>query len=110
MAGIVIDDFYRLNRKPMVRTRYPQRAFDMTTAAVTHTLLALEQERRRALVEEDFLRVAELFADDLVYVHTTGLVRCGEESIRGDGFATQVWTRGAEGLQISSFHGTHAPN
>ncbi|MBK5518873.1 hypothetical protein [Pseudomonas sp. TH10] len=34
-------------------------------------LLQLETERRRALVEEDYARVAELFADDLVYVHTT---------------------------------------
>ena len=140
----------------MVRAHHPQRAIDMTTAAVKNQLLALEQERRRALVEEDYPRVAELFADDLVYVHTTGLVqgkadyleyaksaveyldiergelqirfygehlavmtgtqcntlrkRGGEQSIRGDGFATQVWTLGAEGWQISSFHGTRAPN
>jgi len=47
----------------------------MTTATVKTQLLALEQERRRALVEEDYSRVAELFADDLVYVHTTGLVQ-----------------------------------
>ena len=128
----------------------------MTTTAVKTELLALEQERRRALVEEDYPRVAELFADDLVYVHTTGLVqgkadyleyaksavqyldiergellirfygehlavmtgtqsntlrkRGGDQSIRGDGFATQVWACGAEGWQISSFHGTRAPN
>lgn len=47
----------------------------MTTATVKSELLALEQERRRALVEEDYSRVAQLFADDLVYVHTTGLVQ-----------------------------------
>jgi ketosteroid isomerase-like protein len=128
----------------------------MTTASVTAELLALEQERRRALVEEDYSRVADLFADDLVYVHTTGLVqgkaayldyarsvveyldiergellirfygphlavmtgtqcntlrkRGGDQSIRGEGFATQVWAFGEQGWQITSFHGTRAPN
>lgn len=47
----------------------------MPNATVKKQLLDLEQERRRALVEEDFPRVAALFADDLVYVHTTGLVQ-----------------------------------
>ena len=140
----------------MVRARHPHRAIHMTTVTVKTQLLALEQERRRALVEEDYSRVAELFADDLVYVHTTGLVqgkadfleyaksavqyldiergellirfygdhlavmtgtqcntlrkRGGDQSIRGEGFATQVWALGAEGWQISSFHGTRAPN
>ncbi|KJH76773.1 MULTISPECIES: nuclear transport factor 2 family protein [unclassified Pseudomonas] len=115
-------------------------------------LLQLETERRRALVEEDYARVAELFADDLVYVHTTGLVqgkadyldyarsavqylaiergelqirfygerlavmtgpqcntlqkRGGDQLIRGEGFATQVWALGENGWQISSFHAT----
>lgn len=119
-------------------------------------LLALEQERRRALVEEDHARVAELFADDLVYVHTTGLVqgksdyldyaksavqylaiergelqvrfygdglavmtgpqcntlqkRGGDQPIRGEGFATQVWALGEQGWQISSFHATRLPS
>ncbi|MGY4533200.1 ketosteroid isomerase-like protein [Pseudomonas sp. TE3786] len=119
-------------------------------------LLELEQERRRALVEEDHARVAELFADDLVYVHTTGLVqgkadyldyartavqylaiergqlqvrfygdglavmtgpqcntlqkRGGDQPIRGEGFATQVWALGAKGWQISSFHATRLPS
>ncbi|WP_053160860.1 nuclear transport factor 2 family protein [Pseudomonas sp. P1.8] len=128
----------------------------MTTATVKAELLALEQERRRALVEEDYWRVAQLFADDLVYVHTTGLVqgkaeyldyaksavdyldiergellirfygehlavmtgpqcntlrkRGGDQSIRGEGFATQVWAFGEQGWQITSFHGTRAPN
>jgi hypothetical protein len=36
--------------------------------------------------------------------------RGGDQSIRGEGFATQVWALGAEGWQISSFHGTRAPN
>jgi len=118
-------------------------------------LLDLEQARSRALVEEDHARVAELFADDLVYVHTTGLVqgkaeylayaktavqylaiergelhirfygegvavmtgpqcntlqkRGGDQPIRGEGFATQVWTLGAQGWQISSFQATRLP-
>ncbi|WP_160286818.1 nuclear transport factor 2 family protein [Pseudomonas knackmussii] len=38
-------------------------------------LLALEQERQRALVEEDHARLDTLFAADLLYVHTTGLVQ-----------------------------------
>lgn len=38
-------------------------------------LLALEQERQRALVEEDHARLDTLFAEDLLYVHTTGLVQ-----------------------------------
>jgi ketosteroid isomerase-like protein len=128
----------------------------MTTASATAELLALEQERRRALVEEDYSRVADLFADDLVYVHTTGLVqgkaqyleyaksaveyldiergdllirfygeglavmtgtqcntlrkRGGDQSIRGEGFATQVWVFGEQGWQITSFQGTRGPN
>jgi ketosteroid isomerase-like protein len=128
----------------------------MTDNDVRNQLLALEQERGRALVEEDYARVAELFADDLVYVHTTCLVqgkadyldyvrsavqylaiergelqirffgealavmtgpqcntlqkRGGDQTVRGEGFATQVWARGAQGWQISSFHATRAPS
>ncbi len=128
----------------------------MSTEQQKNALLALEQERRRALVEEDHRRVAELFADDLVYVHTTGLVqgkadyldyaqnavqylaiergelqvrvygdglavmtgpqcntlqkRGGDQPIRGEGFATQVWALGENGWQISSFHATRSPN
>lgn len=37
-------------------------------------LLALEAERSRALVHDDHAQVQQLFADDLVYVHTTGVV------------------------------------
>jgi ketosteroid isomerase-like protein len=156
MAGIVIDDFLQSVSRVYGARSSPTESRPMTTAIARTELLALEQERRRALVEEDYPRVAELFADDLVYVHTTGLVqgkadyleyaksavqyleiergelqirfygehlavmtgtqcntlrkRGGDQSIRGDGFATQVWTRGIEGWQISSFHGTRAPN
>ena len=118
-------------------------------------LLALENERQRALVEEDHARIAALFADDLLYVHTTGLVqdkaqyldyarhavrylavergelrlrffgddlalmsgpqcnllqkRAGGDPVRAEGFATQLWVRGAEGWRIASFHGTRSP-
>lgn len=128
----------------------------MSRTDTKNQLLALEQERRRALVEEDHARVAELFADDLVYVHTTGLVqgkrdyldyaksavqylaiergelqvrfygeglavmtgpqcntlqkRGGDQPIRGEGFATQVWALGEQGWQISSFHATRSPS
>lgn len=126
----------------------------MNPLSVEAQLLGLEQERVRALVEEDHGRVAQLFADDLVYVHTTGLVqdkaayleyareavrylaiergelqvrlygndlalmtgpqcntlrkRDGEQAVRAEGFATQVWVRGAQGWQIASFHGTRS--
>lgn len=115
-------------------------------------LLQLERDRQQALVNEDHARIAALFADDLVYVHTTGLVqdkaqyldyarnavrylevgrgelrvrfvgedaalmsgpqcnvlqkRAGGEPVRAEGFATQLWVRGAAGWQIASFHGT----
>lgn len=128
----------------------------MPNATVKNQLLDLEHARRRALVEEDYPRVADLFADDLVYVHTTGLVqgkadyleyaqsavqylaiergelqvrfygerlaimtgeqcntlqkRGGDQPIRGEGFATQVWVLGAQGWQMSSFHATRSPS
>ena len=47
----------------------------MTTATGKTELRALEQARRRALVEEDYSRVAQLFADDRVYLHTAGVVQ-----------------------------------
>lgn len=37
-------------------------------------ILAAEQARREALVADDHTRVSQLFADELVYVHTTGLI------------------------------------
>lgn len=128
----------------------------MSNTTVEQHLLDLEQARSRALVEEDYSRVTELFADDLVYVHTTGLVqgkadyleyaqsavqylaiergelqvrfygehmaimtgpqcntlqkRGGDQPIRGEGFATQVWVLGAQGWQMSSFHATRSPS
>ncbi|WP_426149636.1 nuclear transport factor 2 family protein [Pseudomonas sp. DC3000-4b1] len=49
----------------------------MTAEALTlaDELIALEHERARALMSEDHESIARLFADDLVYVHTTGLVQ-----------------------------------
>lgn len=38
-------------------------------------LIALEHERARALVSEDHDSLARLFAPELIYVHTTGLVQ-----------------------------------
>lgn len=38
-------------------------------------ILRLENERRRALVEQDFAALAELFAEDVVYTHSTGAVQ-----------------------------------
>lgn len=124
----------------------------MSHPSVQEQLLALEQERRRALVEEDHQQVEQLFADDLVYVHTTGLVqgkadyleyarsavqylaiergelqvrlygdalavmtgpqcntlrkRGGDQAVRAEGYATQVWVLGTQGWQIASFHAT----
>lgn len=37
-------------------------------------ILTAEQARREALVADDHARVSQLFADELVYVHTTGLI------------------------------------
>lgn len=49
----------------------------MIAQALTPTdeLIALEHERARALMSEDHDSIARLFADELVYVHTTGLVQ-----------------------------------
>jgi len=43
--------------------------------ALRTTLLAREAERGRALVEQDFDRLADLFDDDLVYAHTSGVTQ-----------------------------------
>ncbi|THD01502.1 hypothetical protein B1810_19525 [Panacagrimonas perspica] len=40
-----------------------------------NALLAREVERGRALVEQDFDRLADLFDDDLVYAHTSGVTQ-----------------------------------
>ncbi|KPA89269.1 hypothetical protein PF66_04120 [Pseudomonas asplenii] len=42
--------------------------------AIRDLLLNLETERQRALVEQDHARLHEPFDDELLYVHTTGLV------------------------------------
>ncbi|RAS25168.1 MULTISPECIES: nuclear transport factor 2 family protein [unclassified Pseudomonas] len=42
--------------------------------AIHDLLLGLEAERQRALLQEDHVRLQTLFDDDLLYVHTTGLV------------------------------------
>jgi hypothetical protein len=38
-------------------------------------LIERERERRDALVQDDMLALADLLADDLVHVHTTGVVQ-----------------------------------
>jgi ketosteroid isomerase-like protein len=72
------DDFPRRGRRPRCRRRpstvhppiqeNPHEHRPRRTAGP-------ESERQRALVEEDHARIAALFADDLLYVHTTGLVQ-----------------------------------
>ena len=36
--------------------------------------------------------------------------RGGDQAVRAEGFATQVWVRGAQGWQISSLHATRLPS
>lgn len=43
--------------------------------AIGDELLSLEAERQRALVHEDHEQLEVLFDDDLLYVHTMGLVQ-----------------------------------
>lgn len=45
----------------------------MSEHVIAH-ILAAEQRRRTALIEENHGQIEQLFADDLVYVHTTGLI------------------------------------
>lgn len=118
-------------------------------------VLAAEQRRRTALIEENYAQVEQVFADDLVYVHTSGLLhdkaqylgyardvvryldvqrdklevriygdtavmtgfqtstlqkRGDSNTVKGEGFVTQVWVRGTDGWQIASFHGSKIPN
>lgn len=35
--------------------------------------------------------------------------RSEDNAVRAEGFVTQVWTRGADGWQIASFHGSRLP-
>ncbi|MGC3983134.1 MAG: nuclear transport factor 2 family protein [Steroidobacteraceae bacterium] len=53
----------------------------MTRAADETQLLALEAQRGEALVGRDGATLAQLFADDLVHVHTTGIVQNKAEVI-----------------------------
>ncbi|BAN48288.1 nuclear transport factor 2 family protein [Metapseudomonas resinovorans] len=123
----------------------------MDTQKLVNEVLAAEEARRRALIDDNAAKVAEVFAQDLVYVHTSGLIhdrdqylayardvvrylnvereglavrvygdtavmtgyqvntlqKRGEDAVvRGEGFVTQVWVKGAKGWQISSFHGS----
>ena len=123
---------------------------DITVQAV----LDAEALRRTALINDDAELASRLFADDLVYVHTSGLIhdkaqylayaaevvrylditrdqlqvrihgdvalmtgfqvntlckREDEKPVRGEGFVTQVWVKGEQGWQISSFHGSRVP-
>lgn len=126
----------------------------MSNEKIIKDVLAAEKARSEALVADDHARVAQLFTDDLVYVHTTGLIhdkaqylvyakevvaylaiergelnvrlngnvaimtgtqintlkkRGEDQSVRGEGFVTQVWVCGADGWQIASFHGSRLP-
>ena len=49
--------------------------------AFAHALIMREADRRRALVEEDWLLFDDLIADDIVHVHTTGIVQGKPELI-----------------------------
>lgn len=50
-----------------------------------HQLIALEGERREALVADDPDRLARLLAEDLVHVHTTGVVHNKQELLEHAG-------------------------
>lgn len=47
---------------------------DEDGAGLTRRLIERERERRDALVNDDMTALAGLLADDLVHVHTTGMV------------------------------------
>jgi ketosteroid isomerase-like protein len=119
--------------------------------AVIKDVLAAEEARRTALIQDDHQALEQLLADDLVYVHTSGLIhtkaqyvdyartvvtylnvergdlqvrvhgdtaimtgtqvntmkkRSEDNTVRGEGFVTQVWVRGSGGWRIASFHGS----
>lgn len=50
--------------------------------ALERVLTARERERRDALVNDDMAGLADLLTDDLVHVHTTGVVQ-GKEQLLG---------------------------
>jgi ketosteroid isomerase-like protein len=117
-------------------------------------IIEAESQRRAALIADDHEAINRLFTDDLVYVHTTGMVhdkteylayarnvvrylnvergalevrvhgdvavmtgyqintlqKRGEDTpVRGEGFVTQVWLKGSDGWQMTSFHGSRLP-
>jgi len=47
---------------------------EQTTDQVIAAVTECERERRKALVEDDMPRLAALLCEDLVHVHTTGIV------------------------------------
>jgi ketosteroid isomerase-like protein len=47
----------------------------MTDATLIHDLTQRERQRRDALVGDDMAALGELMMDDLVHVHTTGIVQ-----------------------------------
>lgn len=49
--------------------------------AVEEMILERERQRRAALVAEDMIAFADLIADDIVHVHTTGVVQNKDELI-----------------------------
>lgn len=51
-------------------------------AETRHALLDLEQRRQAALVAVDLPTLADIFADDLIHIHSTGLVHTKEQLLR----------------------------
>ncbi len=54
-------------------------AVDAMSSDLTKDLTAREKDRRDALVNDDMAKLADLVTDDLVHVHTTGIVQGKEE-------------------------------
>jgi ketosteroid isomerase-like protein len=54
----------------------------MTDGALARELTLRERQRRDALVNDDMAALADLVTDDLVHVHTTGIVQ-GKEELLG---------------------------
>ncbi|MES2260974.1 MAG: nuclear transport factor 2 family protein [Pseudomonadota bacterium] len=63
-------------------------------------LLQLETQRRHALVSKDFKRLAELFSDDLVYVHSTGIVQDKATYLQYAEHALEFLSIERHGLQV----------
>lgn len=58
---------------------------DASQEQLERELTARERERREALVGDDMDRLAGLLADDLVHVHTTGIVQGKADLLRHAG-------------------------